>query len=127
MNIPGLLASCVILSLSAFTKNNVVKNIQQKQDSVVAKGAVLKKISDQFSFTEGASVDKQGNVFFTDQPNDKIYRWDASSEQITLFLQGTGRSNGMNSTNREILLHALICMVSYGRFDRMVRMKCWSR
>lgn len=48
-----------------------------------------------FSFTEGPAVDKQGNVFFTDQPNDKIYRWDAFSGAITTFLEGTGRANGM--------------------------------
>src|SRR4051812_11063527 len=48
-----------------------------------------------FSFTEGPAVDRHGNVFFTDQPNDKIYRWDAGTGTITLFLQGTGRANGM--------------------------------
>src|SRR3982750_1826137 len=48
-----------------------------------------------FSFTEGPAVDRHGNVFFTDQPNDRIYRWDAGTGQITLFLQGTGRANGM--------------------------------
>jgi len=48
-----------------------------------------------FSFTEGHAVDAHGNVFFTDQPNDKIYRWDAGTGAITLFLQGTGRANGM--------------------------------
>jgi gluconolactonase len=93
MRIPGLLVSCVILSISAFTKNNIVKNAQQKQDSVVAKGAVLTKISGQFSFTEGASVDKQGNVFFTDQPNDKIWKYDTQGK-LSVFLDKTGRSNG---------------------------------
>ena len=48
-----------------------------------------------FAFTEGPAVDRHGNVFFTDQPNDKIYRWDAGTGKITLFLEGTGRSNGM--------------------------------
>ena len=48
-----------------------------------------------FSFTEGPAADKHGNVFFTDQPNDRIYRWDAGTGQISLFLQGTGRANGM--------------------------------
>jgi len=48
-----------------------------------------------FSFTEGPAVDKRGNIFFTDQPNDKIYRWDAATGAITTFLKGTGRSNGM--------------------------------
>jgi gluconolactonase len=48
-----------------------------------------------YGFTEGPAVDRHGNVFFTDQPNDRIYRWDAGTGAITLFLQGTGRSNGM--------------------------------
>ncbi len=48
-----------------------------------------------FSFTEGPAVDKGGNIFFTDQPNDRIHRWDAITGKVTLFLQGTGRSNGM--------------------------------
>src|SRR6478609_2793938 len=55
----------------------------------------LDTIQKGFSFTEGPAVDKQGNVFFTDQPNDKIYRWDAATGAITTFLTGTGRSNGM--------------------------------
>ena len=55
----------------------------------------LDTIQKGFSFTEGPAVDKSGNVFFTDQPNDRIYKWDANNENISLFLQGTGRSNGM--------------------------------
>jgi gluconolactonase len=56
---------------------------------------VLDTIQTGFGFTEGPAVDKNGNVFFTDQPNDKIYKWRASTGQITTFLTGTGRSNGM--------------------------------
>jgi gluconolactonase len=48
-----------------------------------------------FGFTEGPAVDKEGNVFFTDQPNDKIFKWNASTGEITTFLTGTGRANGM--------------------------------
>jgi gluconolactonase len=51
-------------------------------------------ISKQFSFTEGASVDKKGNVFFTDQPNNKI--WEYSTDgKLSIFLDSAGRSNGM--------------------------------
>jgi gluconolactonase len=56
---------------------------------------VLDTIQKGFRFTEGPAVDKEGNVFFTDQPDDKIYRWDASTGAITTFLTGTGRANGM--------------------------------
>lgn len=56
---------------------------------------VLDTIQKGFGFTEGPAVDKHGNVFFTDQPNDKIYKWTATTGQITTFLTGTGRANGM--------------------------------
>lgn len=67
--------------------------MNSQQDSLIAKGAVLKKISSQFSFTEGASVDKKGNVFFTDQPNDKIWKYDVKGK-LSVFMDKTGRSNG---------------------------------
>ncbi|WP_262511606.1 SMP-30/gluconolactonase/LRE family protein [Chryseobacterium carnipullorum] len=53
-----------------------------------------KKISDRFTFTEGPSSDKQGNVYFTDQPNDKIYYWDWKTNKVIEFLGKTGRANG---------------------------------
>src|SRR5688572_20364208 len=56
---------------------------------------ILDTIQKGFRFTEGPAVDKDGNVFFTDQPDDKIYKWTAETGQITTFLTGTGRSNGM--------------------------------
>jgi len=53
-----------------------------------------KLVSDQFTFTEGPAADKAGNVYFTDQPNDKIYLWDWKTNKITEFLDKTGRANG---------------------------------
>lgn len=53
----------------------------------------LKLISSQFKFTEGASVDKSGNVFFTDQPNDKIWKYDTNGK-LSLFMEKSGRANG---------------------------------
>jgi len=62
---------------------------------LIAPYAQLSVQGEGFSFTEGPAVDRFGNVYFTDQPNDKIYRWDAGTGQITEFLEGTGRANGM--------------------------------
>lgn len=50
-------------------------------------------ISKQFSFTEGASVDKKGNVFFTDQPNNQIWEYSVDGK-LTLWMDKAGRSNG---------------------------------
>src|SRR5688572_124982 len=55
----------------------------------------LVTLAEGFSFTEGPAVDRRGNVFFTDQPNDRIYRWGATTRKVELFLEGTGRANGM--------------------------------
>ncbi|HXR51673.1 MAG TPA: hypothetical protein VN762_06010, partial [Steroidobacteraceae bacterium] len=55
----------------------------------------LVSLAEGFSFTEGPAADRHGNVFFTDQPNDRIYRWDAGTGRVRLFLEGTGRANGM--------------------------------
>jgi gluconolactonase len=62
---------------------------------LVKRDAPLVIFEDGFSFTEGPAVDRRGNVFFTDQPNDRIYKWDAGTGRVKLFLQGTGRANGM--------------------------------
>lgn len=47
-----------------------------------------------FTFTEGPAVDKAGNIFFTDQPNNKIYKY-GTDGKISLFMDNAGRSNGM--------------------------------
>ena len=61
---------------------------------VVKRGASLIQISKQFSFTEGPASDKKGNIFFTDQPNDKIWKYDTEGK-LSVFMDKTGRSNGM--------------------------------
>jgi gluconolactonase len=66
----------------------------QDSGGLIADGAKLQLVSDQFSFTEGPAVDKKGNVFFTDQPNDKIWKWDTDGK-LTVFLEKSGRSNGL--------------------------------
>jgi len=63
------------------------------KDSLVVSGAAPRLIASQFSFTEGASVDRKGNVFFTDQPNNKIWEYDIDG-RLTLWMDSAGRSNG---------------------------------
>jgi gluconolactonase len=90
--------ACLLLVLNMMgmkTEAQTDSATAKKESSIIANGATLKLISNQYSFTEGPSVDKNGNVFFSDQPNDKIYKWNASTGEVTVFLQGTGRSNGM--------------------------------
>jgi gluconolactonase len=63
-------------------------------ESVVAPGAKLEKLAGDFQFTEGPTCDTSGNVFFTDQPNDRIMKWSVDGK-LSTFLQPAGRANGM--------------------------------
>ena len=65
--------------------------IQNHKDLFISQPKV---ISSQFTFTEGPAADTSGNVYFTDQPNGKIYFWNWKTNKIELFLDKTGRANG---------------------------------
>lgn len=62
--------------------------------SPIPAGAKVAKLADGFAFTEGPAPDADGNVFFTDQPNDRILRW-GTDGKLTTFLEHAGRSNGL--------------------------------
>ena len=64
------------------------------QERVVASGAKVEKLAGNFEFTEGPTCDAQGNLFFTDQPNDRIMKWSVDGK-LSTFLQPAGRANGM--------------------------------
>ena len=66
----------------------------QESNRIIAPGASVEKLAENFSFTEGPAVDKAGNVYFTDQPNNRIWKWSAADEQLSVFLEETGRANG---------------------------------
>jgi len=63
--------------------------------SIVADGAQVEKLGEGYKFTEGPVSDEHGNVFFSDQPNNKIIRWDAETGKFSTFSDNAGRSNGM--------------------------------
>lgn len=68
-------------------KNNISK--------LTAKNAELVKLSDEYSFTEGPAVHRNGDVYFTDQPNNRIIKWSATRNELSVFMEDAGRSNGM--------------------------------
>jgi gluconolactonase len=63
-------------------------------NDIIAPGAKIERLADGFSFTEGPSADSRGNVYFTDQPNDRIMVW-STAGKLTTFMQPSGRSNGL--------------------------------
>jgi gluconolactonase len=84
------LLSCFLVA----TQTSVVSAIDTSRmsDSLIAPGASLYCVSNRFEFTEGPATDSAGNVFFTDQPNNEI--WKYTDGKLSLFLKNAGRSNG---------------------------------
>lgn len=87
-----LLLSILTIAIRVEAQSSLTDTI--KTSSIIADGAKLQLISDQFSFTEGPAVDKNGNIFFTDQPNNKIWKYDTDGK-LSVFMDSAGRSNGM--------------------------------
>lgn len=67
---------------------------EAKEFSLVKKGATPEREASGYKFTEGPAVDRDGNVFFTDQPNNRILKW-TPGEGVTVFMENAGRSNGL--------------------------------
>jgi len=64
------------------------------ESDIIAPGAKVEKLADGFKFTEGPAADAEGNVFFTDQPNDRILKWSVDGK-LSTHMQPSGRSNGL--------------------------------
>jgi gluconolactonase len=80
MNIKKFLPVLTVLLMGfSYIQNEGLKDILQP-------GAVIEKLADGFLFTEGPSADSKGNVYFTDQPNDRIMVW-STSDQLSTFMQ----------------------------------------
>lgn len=67
---------------------------ESKTAGVIAPGEKAVLLASSFKFTEGPAADAEGNVFFTDQPNDRICKWSVDGK-LTDFMKPAGRSNGM--------------------------------
>ena len=62
--------------------------------AVVAPGAQVQKLAGGFTFTEGPAVDGQGDIYFTDIPNNRIHKWSLDGK-LTTFRENSGGSNGL--------------------------------
>lgn len=81
-------ALIVLLSVTVATSYSAEKL------SVVAPGAKVVKLAGSFKFTEGPAADAQGNIFFTDQPNNRIHKWSVDGK-LSIFHDSPGRANGL--------------------------------
>lgn len=105
-----MIKSAFALSIAVFLYNGSNKitteyqlkpalNYAKLDTNIIAHGAKVELISSQFAFTEGPAVSKDGSVYFTDQPNNKIWKYDADGK-LSVFLENAGRANGLYFDNK---------------------------
>jgi len=81
--------SITVLSILA-----VVMVYSEAEAGVVADGAKLEKLAGGFAFTEGPAADAQGNVYFSDIPNNRIHKWSLDGK-LSTFRENSGGANGL--------------------------------
>ena len=54
----------------------------------------ITKLHTGFKFTEGPAADRDGNVYFTDIPNQRIHKVDAEGK-LSVFREKSNSSNGL--------------------------------
>ncbi len=63
----------------------------------------IKQVATGFKFTEGPAVAPNGDIYFTDIPNNKIYVW-STKGSLSTYLENTGGANGLLFDNNGNLL-----------------------
>ncbi len=61
---------------------------------LIAPGAMVEKLAGGFMFTEGPACDAEGNIYFSDIPNERIHKWSVDGK-LTTFRKNSGRANGL--------------------------------
>ena len=85
----GLMVLLVVLFAGCGEKAETVK-----KPSVVAPGAKVQKLAGDFAFTEGPVADAEGNIYFTDIPNNRIHKWSLDG-RLSTFRENSGGANGL--------------------------------
>jgi len=63
--------------------------------AVVAPGAKIEKLAGGFKFTEGPAADANGDIYFSDIPNNRIHKWSVERKKLSTFRENSGGSNGL--------------------------------
>lgn len=85
----------LLLPISLWNWSTSTKEyLQDGESKIIADNAKPVLISDQFKFTEGPAVNKNGDIFFTDIVEGKIWKYSTEGE-LSLFMDKSGHSDGM--------------------------------
>jgi len=67
---------------------------QESTDSLLDDSFGVKKVEADCKFAEGPTVDRDGNLYFSDGPNDRVMKRTPDGE-LSVFLEPSGAANGL--------------------------------
>jgi gluconolactonase len=97
------LLAVLVLGVTGAAEERVTKDKTAKKEAVkkgatkglMAAGAEVKKLAGDFQFTEGPAADAQGDIYFSDIPNNRILKWSVQEGKLSTFLENSGGANGL--------------------------------
>lgn len=87
-------AFVVLLSSVSFSNVSATSAQDLPLRDILLEGESWQLVADGYKFTEGPAVDGAGNAYFTDVPNDKIYKIDGEGN-MSVFVDDSQRTNGL--------------------------------
>ena len=86
---------CISIAVILTTLLIPEMNAQEQSDNkAVSSQLNIQKLAGGFKFTEGPAADKDGNIYFTDIPNNRIHKWSVE-KKLSTFMENTGGANGL--------------------------------
>ena len=75
--------------------NSPAGNSETTKLPVVPDGVEVEKVADGFRFTEGPAPGRDGRVYFSDIPNERIHVLDPTGGTVAVHREKSGRANGL--------------------------------
>ncbi len=91
LNKIGIFRVPLILSVLLVT---TWSSAQTETDSLIEAGSQVVRLHGEFSFVEGPVSDSEGNIYFSDIPENRIYRWSTDGD-LSVVRENTGAANGL--------------------------------
>jgi gluconolactonase len=93
----------IILCAGIIVACGKTSKTEQTQVDKITITSPLEKLATGFKFVEGPAADKDGNVYFTDFPNQRIHIW-ILEDSLTTFREESNGANGLYFDNDQNLL-----------------------
>jgi len=91
----SLLAVLVLGAAGAAKEEAAKKKAAGQGRRVIAPEAEVTKLAGDFRFTEGPAADAQGDIYFSDIPNNRILKWSVAEGTLSTFRENSGGANGL--------------------------------